>query len=104
MMSLIQKILILVIGVISGFGFYNAAVDINDKYTKEFFIFVGGEMSFGYEIVKEKLGPVFASASDKMAAVSESIEKDDEEKPKLKKKKTGFFSEKKKKRLTVGEV
>ena len=77
MMSLIQKILILVIGVISGFGFYNAAVDINDKYTKEFFIFVGGEMSFGYEIVKEKLGPVFASASDKMAAVSESIEKDE---------------------------
>jgi lipoprotein-anchoring transpeptidase ErfK/SrfK len=76
MNRIIKSLLILSVGVFSGFGFYHGAVDINNKYTGEFFIYVGGELSFGYEIVSEQLNPTITKAKGGLIAASEFVTKD----------------------------
>lgn len=72
----IKSLSILSLGIISGFGLYSGVIDINDKYTKDFFVYVGEEISFGHKIVSEQLSPIFESSYGKLAAASEYLKKD----------------------------
>lgn len=73
MKQFIKTLLILLSGMISGFGFYHGSIDINDKYTKEFFSYVKEEITFAYNIVSEQASPVVEATENKLAVAADKI-------------------------------
>ena len=72
----IQTLLILITGIITGFGFYHGAVDVHEKYTKDFFFYVMEEVSFGYEIVSVKMSPIVKNVEGKFASAKNILQEE----------------------------
>jgi D-alanyl-D-alanine carboxypeptidase len=84
-----KRVFQLILVITFTFGFYQGVIDIHQKYTRDYFVYVGEILSIGKEVVAEQSSPYIKiagnkinsgvnSAKGKMASISEAFEREDE--------------------------